>query len=223
MVRSSFVDAPSTPGERARRTSPHERASRGRSTTMPRSVTRAAVDLDHDVDVARCARRPRSAARARACSARSSSLLARRRRLLECRRSARARTTWSTQVGDRHALGVEREVVERRIAPVDVEVLAHARGARGVVDLDLVARERPRRRSRGAPSGASRAAPSARTPARTGCAAPARSSSVAPQPRISTLPFTARSKTSSAVKIEMVFSSAAHSRSCSPCPRGCGG
>ena len=37
-----------------------------------------------------------------------------------------------------------------------------------------------------------------------------RRTSVAPHPRMSTLPFTARSNTSSAVKIEMVFSSAPH-------------
>ena len=43
--------------------------------------------------------------------------------------------------GDRHALGVDREVVERRIAPAHVEVLGHARRARRVVDLDLPARE----------------------------------------------------------------------------------
>ena len=100
----------------------------------------------------------------------------------------------STQLGDRHALGVEREVVERRDRPSSTLKCSPMRAARAasstsiswrasvlVVGLEALHQALHAQR------------PSARTPARRGCAARARSSSVAPQPRISTLPFTARS------------------------------
>ena len=151
----------------------------------------AVLHLDHDVDGAGARIGPERGARARpaARGRRAAGAIPGSPGTAALRASA---TTWSTQVATGTRVGVEREVVERRIAPGHVEVLAHARGAGVVVELDLVARE-VLVVGLEALHQALHAQLHRRADADAGHVRHRPSSMVAPQPRISTLPFTASS------------------------------